>query len=240
MNATSLIKSRCLMRSCRILTKTPASVLLRLITSFLILTGCAMVGPDYVKPTAPEPEKWLESGSPKIESRDGKFRDWWTVFNDPALNELIQAAYQQNLNLQIAGLRIYQARAQLGIAFGFQFPQTQQGLEVVSNAGSPRAIWKPFAANMFPKAFSLGKGAWQSAHVTLYFRANAGIAWASPGRKVRSRRAASRALATPCREPRMEYLLVGVNALRRRLRPHLARAALPGREPRLAPYTASS
>ncbi len=40
---------------------------------------------------------------------------------------MIEAAYQQNLTLQIAGLRIYEARAQLGIAFGFQYPQTQQG-----------------------------------------------------------------------------------------------------------------
>jgi NodT family efflux transporter outer membrane factor (OMF) lipoprotein len=49
------------------------------------------------------------------------------VFNDPILNDLVQAAYQQNLPLQIAGLRIYEARAQLGIAFGFQYPQSQQG-----------------------------------------------------------------------------------------------------------------
>jgi NodT family efflux transporter outer membrane factor (OMF) lipoprotein len=127
MPATSLIKSRCLVKSCRNLQKNPTSGLLMLMASILVLSGCAMVGPDYVKPEAPEPEKWLESGSPKIESRDGKFSDWWTVFNDPALNKLIQAAYQQNLNLQIAGLRIYEARAQLGIAFGFQYPQTQQG-----------------------------------------------------------------------------------------------------------------
>jgi len=104
----------------------------------LVFSGCAMVGPDYVKPTAPEPEKWLESGNPKIESREGKFSDWWTVFDDPVLNELVQAAYQQNLTLQIAGLRIYEARAQLGIAFGFQFPQTQQG----SGSGSLNQISK--------------------------------------------------------------------------------------------------
>ena len=87
-----------------------------------------MVGPDYVKPTTQEPQEWLVSGDPKIESQDADFSKWWAVFNDPVLNELIQAAYQQNLPLQIAGLRIYEARAQLGIAFGFQYPQTQQGL----------------------------------------------------------------------------------------------------------------
>jgi NodT family efflux transporter outer membrane factor (OMF) lipoprotein len=128
MLATSLIKIPCLAKSCRNQKKTPTSALLGLIASILILSGCAMVGPDYVRPKAPEPEKWLDSGNPKIKSQEGKFSDWWTVFNDPVLNELVQAAYQQNLTLQIAGLRIYEARAQLGIAFGFQFPQTQQGL----------------------------------------------------------------------------------------------------------------
>jgi outer membrane protein TolC len=86
-----------------------------------------MVGPDYVKPVAPEPEKWLESSSPKIASKEVDFSDWWTVFDDPVVNQLVEAAYNQNLTLQIAGLRIYEARAQLGIAFGFQYPQTQQG-----------------------------------------------------------------------------------------------------------------
>jgi NodT family efflux transporter outer membrane factor (OMF) lipoprotein len=104
-----------------------AFAILGLIMATLLISGCTMVGPDYVKPEAPEPEQWLESNDPKIQSGEIVFSDWWTVFSDPILNDLIQAAYQQNLPLQIAGLRIYEARAQLGIAFGFQYPQTQQG-----------------------------------------------------------------------------------------------------------------
>ncbi len=99
-----------------------------LLLVMVLLSGCTMVGPDYVKPEAPEPETWLESNDPKIQSKETDFSEWWAVFNDPILNDLIQAAYQQNLPLQIAGIRIYEARAQLGIAFGFQYPQTQQGL----------------------------------------------------------------------------------------------------------------
>ena len=92
----------------------------------LAIGGCTMVGPDYVKPSAPEPEKWIESEDPKIESKEMDFSRWWTVFNDPVLNELIESACQENLTVQIAGLRIMEARAQLGIAFGSQFPQQQQ------------------------------------------------------------------------------------------------------------------
>ena len=84
------------------------------------------MGPDYVKPTLSELTDWLEAENPQIEKKEADFSQWWTVFNDPVLNELIQAAYQQNLPLQIAGLRIYEARAQLGIAFGFQYPQLEK------------------------------------------------------------------------------------------------------------------
>jgi NodT family efflux transporter outer membrane factor (OMF) lipoprotein len=96
-----------------------------LIGLLLLFGGCAMVGPDYVLPTPPEPDKWLESEDPKLESKETDFNQWWTVFNDPVLNTLVESAYQQNLSLQIAGLRVLQARAQLGIAFGFQYPQQQ-------------------------------------------------------------------------------------------------------------------
>jgi NodT family efflux transporter outer membrane factor (OMF) lipoprotein len=94
--------------------------------SILMLSGCSMVGPDYVKPTAPQATDWLESEDPQIKSEQADFSQWWTVFNDPVLNRLIEAAYQQNYTLQTAGIRILEARAQLGIAIGFQYPQTQR------------------------------------------------------------------------------------------------------------------
>ena len=104
-----------------------AFVLSGLLAVALVMGGCTMVGPDYVKPTAPEPQEWLESIDPKIESKTADFSTWWTVFNDPILNALVESAYQQNLSLQVTGIRILEARAQLGIAIGNQYPQTQQG-----------------------------------------------------------------------------------------------------------------
>jgi len=127
MLSISSIKKHCLAKTVRFRNSSVTRGLIGLISLVIVLGGCAMVGPDYVKPTPPEPDKWLESENPQIESKEADFSEWWTVFSDPVLNDLIQAAYQQNLPLQIAGLRIYEARAQLGIAFGFQYPQTQQG-----------------------------------------------------------------------------------------------------------------
>ena len=48
------------------------------------------------------------------------------MFNDPVLDKLVELSYQQNLPLQVAGLRIFEARARLGIAIGQQYPQEQQ------------------------------------------------------------------------------------------------------------------
>ena len=91
------------------------------------LSGCAMVGPDFVKPEAPVQSEWIEARDPGIKTEPADYRDWWAVFNDPVLNRLVESAYQQNLTLQIAGLRIFQTRAQLGVLIGNVYPQTQQG-----------------------------------------------------------------------------------------------------------------
>lgn len=96
----------------------------------LLVSGCShlpMVGPDYVRPSAPEAEEWIERDDPKIKSEPTDLSTWWKVFDDPVLDTLIETAYQQNLPLRIAGIRILEARAQLGIAVGNIYPQTQQG-----------------------------------------------------------------------------------------------------------------
>jgi NodT family efflux transporter outer membrane factor (OMF) lipoprotein len=91
------------------------------------LSGCTMVGPDFVKPDAPVQTEWLESREPEIKTEPADYRQWWTVFNDPVLVALVESAYQQNLPLQISGIRIHQARAQLGVVVGNVYPQQQQG-----------------------------------------------------------------------------------------------------------------
>src|SRR5690348_13316786 len=88
--------------------------------------GC-LVGPDFNSPSAPVAERWLEADNTSVDTRNQEYRDWWTVFHDPALNRLIEIAYNQNLTLVGAGTRVLQARAQLGVAIGEFYPQLQQG-----------------------------------------------------------------------------------------------------------------
>ena len=95
------------------------------------VAGCAPVGPDFVRPKSPVLEAWISSNSPQPSSQTGlttrsaPLTEWWRSFNDPTLTALIDKAYAQNLSLQIAGARVLQARAQLGIAFGELYPQSQ-------------------------------------------------------------------------------------------------------------------
>jgi NodT family efflux transporter outer membrane factor (OMF) lipoprotein len=72
-------------------------------------------------------ETWTDSEETQLDLCSPDHPDWWTVFDDPALNRLIRTAYEQNLSLREAGWRVMQARSRRTIAAGNLFPQTQQG-----------------------------------------------------------------------------------------------------------------
>jgi NodT family efflux transporter outer membrane factor (OMF) lipoprotein len=90
--------------------------------------GACAVGPDFTKPEASVSASWRAAGDPRVATQTAVDGLWWKAFNDPALDRLIEIAYQQNLPLQIAGLRIAEARAQLAIATGQLYPQTQAAI----------------------------------------------------------------------------------------------------------------
>lgn len=96
-----------------------------LLSMALALSGCA-VGPDFVKPKAKIQENWSEKADTRVATQTAVESQWWKAFNDPTFDQLVKLAYQQNLPLQITGLRILEARARLGIAIGRQFPQQQE------------------------------------------------------------------------------------------------------------------
>ena len=96
-----------------------------------LLGACTTVGPDFIRPQAPVLADW-KGGSlqplatdPRI-ARIGQLQTWWRSFNDPVLDALIAEAQHVNPNVRTAGLRIMEARAQLGIAGSTRFPQVQQ------------------------------------------------------------------------------------------------------------------
>jgi NodT family efflux transporter outer membrane factor (OMF) lipoprotein len=121
-----------------------------LVVLFLV-AGCIKVGPDFAKPEAALAPNWLEAGDKRVDTSPADYKNWWQVFNDPTLNQLIATAYRQNLTLRLAGVRVLRARAQLGIAIGEVYPQSQQALgsvikerlsERASTAGSVGNFWQ--------------------------------------------------------------------------------------------------
>lgn len=113
----------------------------RVLMSFSVLAVCALsgctgvgnwwhngfrVGPNYGRPAAPIADQWIDADDAAVKSERADYSRWWSVFDDPTLDQLVQAACVQNLSLKIAGLRIIEARAQRGIAAGNLFPQGQE------------------------------------------------------------------------------------------------------------------
>lgn len=90
----------------------------------LTATACA-VGPDFKRPEVPVAPQWRAKDDPRIATQAAADTSWWKSFNDDTLNQLVDLSYQQNLSLQQAGLKIVEARAQLGVATGKAFPQLQ-------------------------------------------------------------------------------------------------------------------
>ena len=137
-------------------------VLVGLFILALVINGCTMVGPDYVKPSAPEPQQWIELADSNIENKSSDNSNWWTVFNDPILNSLVESAYAQNLTLKVTGIRILEARAQLGIAIGDQYPQTQQGFGDATAQKTSRNLANAATAERFSYVYDVGfDAAWE-------------------------------------------------------------------------------
>jgi NodT family efflux transporter outer membrane factor (OMF) lipoprotein len=129
----------------------------------LFLAGCTTLGPDFEQPDAELESGWLQDRDPVILAGEANYADWWTVFNDPVLNALVRQAYEQNLSLQVAGLRILQARAQLGIAIGSQYPQLQEAAGSLSRVeiseNSPN--FNPLADDSYRTANAGLNAAWE-------------------------------------------------------------------------------
>ena len=78
----------------------------------LALGGC-MVGPDYVRPTAPTPAAYKEAAGWKVAqpADDAPKGAWWEAFNDADLNALEAQVDVSNQTLAAAAARVREATA---------------------------------------------------------------------------------------------------------------------------------
>jgi outer membrane protein TolC len=115
----------------------------------IALAGCISLGPDFETPESEVAAQWVAAADDRVSSDSVDYAEWWKIFEDPVLESLIAQTYEQNPALQIAGLRVLEARAIVGFAVGTLYPQVQQAgasagtldlseeAEPVSNLPSP-------------------------------------------------------------------------------------------------------
>ena len=128
--------------------------------SALWLAGCTTLGPDYREPEV----AWLEAWHSDLHGQAGDasqqaqvdLRFWWQAFNDPVLNGLVDTARRENPDLRIAGLRIMESRALLGIAGANQSPQFQQASAAATYVDQRERNGQGDDRNAQFGAFSLG------------------------------------------------------------------------------------
>ena len=103
----------------------------------LSLSGCT-IGPDYVRPDVQSPAAWRIDLPMAAEVANTK---WWEQFGDPVLNELIETALRENLDVQIAAARIDQFIGTLRATDSQAYPQMGYGADVsrtrASREGQP-------------------------------------------------------------------------------------------------------
>ncbi|WP_348760613.1 efflux transporter outer membrane subunit [uncultured Salinisphaera sp.] len=91
--------------------------------AMVLLAGCA-VGPDYERPDIDLPESRFDSTLLSNQQQQ-ELAYWWTRYQDPTLNRLIDQALDSNLDLALQFERIRQARAELGYQNAQLYPSVE-------------------------------------------------------------------------------------------------------------------
>lgn len=104
-----------------------------ILCALLALTGCATVGADFNAPagaSAPAFRHAAGADSARLPA------EWWTVFNDPALNALQQRALRDNAGVRASAQRLMQAQAQLSSLRAAQGPSVNAGTSIANSRAS--------------------------------------------------------------------------------------------------------
>ncbi len=90
-----------------------------------LVGGCVTAGPDYQRPAVSTPTNWVArvDGAVRGGSLDvAALSQWWSVFHDPVLADLVASAQRNNLDLKQAEARLRKARAQRRLAGAERLP----------------------------------------------------------------------------------------------------------------------
>ena len=128
------------------------------------LTGCLSVGPDYEVPELGPADAWNQDLMGDFKSGEGDGPgEWWTVFDDAMLNELITSSSTNSLDLRIAMLRVEEAAALSGAARADWYPKVLgQGAVQATEISAASNPSLPEGADRSGEFYTLGLGvAWE-------------------------------------------------------------------------------
>lgn len=92
-----------------------------LLVAALFMSGC-QIWPDYLRPKVEVPAQYVETAKNNQESLQVA-NDWWTLYQDPVLNDLMEKALQNNKDVKLAVARIEEADAVMREVGAFLLPQ---------------------------------------------------------------------------------------------------------------------
>ncbi|MFM0052990.1 efflux transporter outer membrane subunit [Caballeronia grimmiae] len=128
-----------------------------LMASLLVVAGCSLA-PTYEKPDVNPPAAYKETptlspseagtwktAQPSEEMLRG---EWWTVFDDPTLNDLERQAQEANQNLKAAAARVKESRAINQTARAGLFPTLDAGFGPTREKFSPASQFLPPDGNV--------------------------------------------------------------------------------------------
>jgi multidrug efflux system outer membrane protein len=126
---------------------------LALALATVALAGC-MVGPDYQRPATELPSSFPES-TPS-QSTAAIPDDWWRLFDDPTLDDLVSSALAANVDIAQAVARIDEADANLRVVNAALFPEVDLSGSAARSASSGKiaAPAPPFVRNDVRLAFT--------------------------------------------------------------------------------------
>ena len=101
------------------------------ILAVLVLEAGCMMGPKYKRPGVDVPQEYrAPAPQPASQASSLGNEQWWQVYQDPVLTQLIHTAIAQNYDVRIAAVRVLEAQAQVGITRSNQLPAANVGANV--------------------------------------------------------------------------------------------------------------
>ena len=103
------------------------------ILAVLVLEAGCMIGPKYKRPAVNVPQEY-RTPEPQLAIQTSSLgnEQWWQLYQDPVLTQLIHTAIAQNYDVRIAAARVLEAQAQVGITRSNQFPSASVGADIYS------------------------------------------------------------------------------------------------------------